>query len=120
MRHQDTLGSTRTLARVGHWLLPWFSMLLLATAIAYAAQQALAGSLHEPPAAPELSLAASPGWRWVQVEVVAADDSLTRLACLTNAGHSSTDVLHIPEGRDEVIAELCSAVRPESTLGDGP
>jgi hypothetical protein len=124
VRRQNTLRSTRTLACVAHWLLPWFSVLLVSSAIAHVSEPGLARTLREPPAtaesSPFQSLPTPPGRQWLLIETSAADGSVTRLACLTSSGHSATDVLRIGfEERDQVVSELCAEVRPVNALGDG-
>ena len=52
MHWQRTLHPARTVARIGHWLLPWTCVLLVSGSIAQAIEQPLARAVPEPPVLP--------------------------------------------------------------------
>jgi hypothetical protein len=107
---QFAVGSVRTLARVGRWLLPWFCVLVVSGGIAFAAGQAAVAKLKEPPEVPAYQ-PADPGAHWVIIESVAEDGSKTSIVCRVHAASITTDVISVrAKDMNVMIAGLCSEV----------
>ena len=97
----------RTLARVGAWLLPWTSVLVVSATIAHGLEVGLARTMQQPVSIIEPTPVTSAA-RWLTLGAVQLDGSVTSLSCLTNAASAVAAVLYVPaEDMDRVISELC-------------
>jgi hypothetical protein len=97
------------------WLLPWLSVLLVSSAIAYAADRGLEGVLRDIPTQAPLASPTTappePGSVWVLVEVRSDDGAYNSFNCLADSSQVTTDVIQVraPELRNLVTA-LCIEV----------
>jgi hypothetical protein len=97
------------------WLLPWLSVMLVSSAIAYAADRGLEGVLRDIPArappAVQTTATSPPGFVWVLVEIRSDDGAYNSLDCLMHASNVTSDVMEVraPELKT-LVAELCSEV----------
>jgi hypothetical protein len=102
------LSPARTPIRTATWLLPWVAALLLASGLAYAADNALLQrwsvappDRSAPPADPE-----SP--RWINVTLTSTEGGRYGMRCLVRPGFFSTDSITVDvQDFGRLAAEAC-------------
>jgi hypothetical protein len=88
----------------GRWLLPWISVLLLASTIAYMVDQALTRAAGPEPAAVNER---SSKLHWVTLATADRDSTMMRVACLTAADVDTIAALRgARHSLDQMVLEL--------------
>ena len=118
-----------TLLRIAHWLLPWAAVLVVSTAIACAASDALAHNAHQSSAlvaldrpepraqAPDARSVCTETCRhWVSISSRNQQGQLIVLTCLVDDGNISADGLEVPSVElGSVVVRLCRQLWQAST-----
>jgi hypothetical protein len=98
---------------VGAWLLPWFTVLVVASGLAYATDMQLVQAWSVALAGPAAGI--SQEEHWVVIEVMGEDGARHQMQCLARAGMFMTDEVMLEASELNAIAAM-ACERLEVTL----